>query len=152
MAAKPKAGVTGSEGVRPPEAVGPKYITEAQLDDKLSGFLDKVAELVKKPDAPETPHETAVRKAGPAPMQSNPEWEEKAREILGDALDHTEYVYLKTGGVLFALVIKNDKSNAPAAYLERTGQDRRSKEIGQEGTAGVEAWCLLVSANLKKAR
>ena len=144
-ATKPVPGVKGS-------SEGPKYITEAQLDDKLSGFLDKVAELVKKPEAPETPHEKEVRKAGPTPMQSNPEWEEKAREILGDALDHTEYVYLKTGGVLFTLVIKAEASNAPVAYLERMGTDRRSKEIGQEGTAGVEAWCLLVKTNLAKAR
>lgn len=141
-----------AEAKNQPKVPEQKYITESQLDEKLSGFLDKVAELVKKPEAPETPLEKEVRKAGPAPMQTNPEWEEKAKEILGDLLDHTEYQYLKTGGVLFTLVIDKEKSNAPAAYLERMGQDRRSKEIGQEGTAGVEAWCMLVSTNLKKAR
>lgn len=149
------------------KAPAAKFITETQLNAALENLskemVNAVAKLVAKPEdntvaapavaaQPETPLEKEVRKAAPNKVETNPEWEEVARDILGDSLDHTEYQYLKTGGVLFTVVIEKGASNAPTDYLERMGQDRRSKEIGQEGTSGVEGWCKLIKQNLAKPR
>lgn len=144
------------KGIKGSTPATPAFVTAAELDQKLESFggelINKVAELVAQkapePVRQETPLEREVRNAAPDRPQTNPEWEEKAREILGVALDHTEFRYLKTGGVLFTVIIDRDHTNAPANYLEAMGEDRRTKEIGQEGTQGVEAWCKLIKQNL----
>ena len=100
----------------------------------------------------ETLAEKMITKAGPNSAPINPEWEEHANEILGEALDHCEVAYLKSGGLLFTVVIKTELSNASKDYLERHGTDRRSKEIGSDGIAGVDNWCKLVKANLGRPR
>lgn len=149
----------------------PKYVTEErfkQLEDGVDSILDRMDELLKKPPqqevsvngpvspataaapANETPIERIVRKAGANEIPMNPEWEELAREIIGDPLDHCEIAYVKNGGVLFTIVIKEEFSNAGRDYLERYKQDRRTKEVGSEGIEGVEAWCKLVKSNLAK--
>ena len=57
----------------------------------------------------------------------------------------------KGGGTLFTVVIKPEFSNAAPEYLERYKADRRTKEIGSEGLSGVETWCKLIRANLKRS-
>jgi len=127
--------------------------------DSLAESMGMLMEMVKaqatQPVAPiaptvETPLDKEIRKAGPRREQVNPEWEEKAKEILGDYFDHCEVEYLKHGGTVFTLVINAEKSNAPAEYLHLYKTDRRSKEIGNEGIEGVESWCKLVMQNLKR--
>lgn len=105
------------------------------------------------PLVPETPLEKEVRKAGPDPITATPpDWDEKAREILGEALDHCEMTYGASGGVRFSLIIKPEHSNAPKDYLKYYGQDRRTKDVGSEGIQGVENWCKLVKQNLGTKR
>lgn len=89
-------------------------------------------------------------KAAPDKIQSNPEWEAIAKEILGAALDHTEVQYEKSGGIKFTVVVAKDFSNAPSQYLELTKQDRRTKEVSHEGAQGVEEWCRQIKANLAR--
>lgn len=98
----------------------------------------------------ETAMEKEVRKAAPDVNPVNPAWEEKAEDILGDYLDHCEVFFPKRGGTIFTVVIKLEKSNAALEYLDVMKQDRRSKEIGNEGIEGVEQWCKLVAQNLKR--
>ncbi len=104
------------------------------------------------PAAPETPAEAAVRKASANQIPMNPEWEERAREIIGDALAHCEIQYLRSGGVIFTVVIKDEFSNESADYIKYYGSDRRSKEIGAEGVEGVDNWCKLVKSNLARPK
>ena len=119
-----------------------KFVTSEELDAKLDDFLTKIVGVMKESTpivapavTPETPEQVEIKKAGPNPGQTNPEWDEMARSILGDdVIDHTE------------------KSNAPKDYMDRMGQDRRSKEIGQEGITGVEAWCKLILQNLHRPK
>ncbi len=101
---------------------------------------------------PETPVEKSIRKAGPNEIPMNPEWEEMAQDIIGEAVDHCEIAYLKNGGVLFTVIIRDEFSNAGHDYLQRMGSDRRSKEVGTEGIAGVEEWCRLIKSNLAKSK
>lgn len=105
------------------------------------------------PAVPETAIEKEIRKAAPDDINPvNPAWTEKAEEVLGEALERCEVFYPKRGGTIFTLVIKPAFSNASVEYMERTKSDRRSKEIGNEGIEGVEQWCKLVAANLKRAK
>jgi hypothetical protein len=125
-----------------------------ELTDMMKTLVDTVTELKNKP-IPNTPaakeaEEVAKAKYDQAPI--NPAWEEKAREIIGEALDHCEIFYPKGGGQIFTVVIKPEFSNAPKEYLERCKVDRRSKEIGNEGIGGVELWCKLVKQNLKRGK
>lgn len=94
----------------------------------------------------------ASEKARSNRVTNNPEWEEIAREILGPALDHTEVEHERSGGIKFTVVIKLDYSNADKNYLELNKVDRRSKEISQEGLAGVEDWCRQIKANLTRTQ
>ena len=85
----------------------------------------------------------------------NPAWEAKAREIIGEALDHCELYYPKTGGTLFTVVIKKESSKAPRDYLERYHVDRRTINIEREGYRGYDGvvrWCNLVKQNLGNQR
>jgi hypothetical protein len=142
-----------------PKKVTKQYVTVEQfsaLTDVISKMNDSLSELKNK--TVELPKTTATKeaqeiekaKADQAPI--NPAWEDMAREIVGEALDHCEIFYPKAGGTIFTVVIKPELSNAPKEYLERMKTDRRSKEIGAEGISGVENWCKLVKQNLKKGR
>lgn len=164
MATPPKE--AKGAGAKKPAATKPKveYATKAELNE-LSNNVGELVNLIKsgalsQPAAlatpavatPETPEEKEVKKASPDSAPVNPEWEEKAREILGDALERCEVQYLRRGGTVFTVVIKNEHSNAPVEYLERMKVDRRSREIGNEGIEGVEIWCKLVAQNLRRPK
>lgn len=127
------------------------YVTKESFDKSMELLLDKLEGLEKqKVTAPETPEEKEVKAAGPNRVDTNPEWEDEARRILGDYLDHTEVQHEKSGGIKFTIVIKNEKSNAGAAYLDLVHTDRRTKEVASEGMNGVTLWCRLVRQNLKR--
>lgn len=140
----------------------PEFITKDVLMESMRAVLGEVRTMVREevsaaiPISNQTPAEIQkekdVAKAGPNRYEVNPEWEDMAREIVGDALDHTELEYAKGGGQKFTLVIKTEFSNAPADYLERNRVDRRTREIGTEGEAGVRNWCELVRNNLKRPK
>jgi hypothetical protein len=130
-----------------------------ELSSAVSGLVDivtKLAQDIATPPKPQTveeiKHEAEVTKASPAKETVNSAWVEKATEIVGESLDHCEVFYPKNGGTIFTLVIKESHSNAAKDYLERYKTDRRSKEIGNEGIEGVEAWCKLVRDNLKRGK
>lgn len=120
-----------------------------KLAESVDSLKNKTTEL---PKTKATIEELEIAKAKSDQAPINPAWEDMAREIIGEALDHCEIYYPKAGGTLFTVVIKTELSNAPKEYLERMGTDRRSKEIGAEGISGVENWCKLVAQNLKKGR
>ncbi len=140
----------------------PKYASAADLAElskgmsDLVGIVGELAEKLKSPPAPksadEVKHDAEVTKAKPNLETVNPAWVEKAQELIGEALDHCEVFYPKHGGTLFTLVIKKEFSNAPVDYLERYKSDRRTREIGNEGIEGVENYCKLVAANLKRSK
>lgn len=145
----------------------PKFVTEERFEKLETGvntLLDKMEAFMTQPKdtatatpgvipAPvETVIDKEIKKAGANDAPINPAWEEKAKEIIGEAVDHCEVAYLRNGGVIFTIVIKTEMSNAPKDYLDRMGQDRRSKEVGSEGIEGVENWCKLVKANLARPR
>ncbi len=153
-----KAGKGGKPGVG---TKSPDQFVDRKDFDKLSETVDTlsdgIAELLKRSSAPAVAPEVEaeqkeVSKASPNKYTSNPEWEDIAREIIGEAVDHTEIQYVKGGGLLFTIVIKDEFSNAPDDYLERYKSDRRSREVGAEGEAGVRIWCELVRNNLKRAK
>lgn len=175
---KKKKGTSKPKGTGRPNP-NVEYVTKAEFEDFGNKIVDAIAGLAPKAPAPddtpigttstftvqtgtggnpppvatpETSAEREVRKASPKEVPMNPEWEEMAQEIIGEAVDHCEISYLKNGGVLFTIVVKNEFSNAGADYLSRMGTDRRSREIGQEGLAGVEEWCKLVKSNLARPK
>lgn len=148
---------TKPASTKPLKAVEPKqeFVTTEQFNqvtDVLSKLVDAVTELKNKPTptAAQSAQDTEVAKAKADQAPINPSWEEKAQEILGEYLDHCEIFYPKQGGQIFTVIIKEDMSNSPKEYMERHKSDRRSREIGNEGIAGVENWCKLVRANLKR--
>lgn len=145
----------------------PKYVTEERFS-KLEQGVDTLIELMQKDreaptkeatvatgeaPKPETALDKEVRKASADSVQRVPEdWDEKAKEIVGDALDHCEMTYGQNGGVRFIVVIKDEFSNAGKDYLSYYGQDRRTKDIAGEGLAGVENWCKLIRQNLNRPK
>lgn len=154
---------------RKPQEPTNKFVTEerfAQLESSMGAILDLLEKQAQKPVEPapaaaagltpatpvETPAEASVRKAGANQIPMNPEWEERAREIIGEAVDHCEIQYLKNGGVIFTVVIKKEMSNERTDYLNYYGSDRRSKEIGAEGIEGVDNWCKLIKSNLARPK
>lgn len=164
---------TKKQGAKAPAAPKPKLTLaslaadQAETSKSVNRILDILEAQAKAPAAEaaapvapataaapenETPIEKQVRKASANEIPMNPEWEELAREIIGDPLDHCEIAYLKNGGVIFTIVIKDEFSNAGRDYLERYKSDRRSKEVGSEGIEGVENWCKLVKSNLAKGK
>ena len=136
----------------------PKKYASIEEFNALAGSVSDLVQLIKSGalSQPATPaaiaEEKAIVAASPNNYQVNTDWEDMAREIVGEALDHTELAYVKGGGQVFTLVIKPEHSNAPKDYLTRYKVDRRSKEIGSEGEAGAKQWCQLVSSNLKRPR
>lgn len=173
--AAPKFGTPEWRKLHPRKTAGAKpepkekYVTTERFE-ALEGGVSRILDMLEKgagaapaadPAAPvspatataqpnETPIDKQVRKAGANEIPMNPEWEEMAHEIIGEPLDHCEIAYVKNGGVLFTIVIKEEFSNAGKDYLERYKQDRRTKEVGSEGIEGVENWCKLVKSNLSK--
>lgn len=123
-----------------------------KLTSVLETLVSTVTELKNRPvpTVAETKEEVEIKKAKPDHAPIPESWEESAREILGEMLDHVELLQPRGGGTLFTVVIKPEFSNAPKEYLERHKLDRRTKEIGNEGISGVEAWCKLVRSNIKK--
>jgi hypothetical protein len=151
------SGTGGYIPIRPQPEPEPKggYVTQEQLEKFGDGLMGAIEALGKRMATPSTPaevkQEVAISAASTdSHMPVPPKWEEKARELLGDALDHCELAMPARGGTHFTLVIKNEHSNAPKDYLERYKADRRTREIGNEGMGGVEEWCKLVALNLKK--
>lgn len=139
-------------GSRKPETKQ-EFVTVDQFDkmtDLMKGLVEAVTELKSRPATPQAAEtqEVAKAKADAAPI--NPAWEDKAREIIGEAVDHCEVFYPKAGGQIFTIVIKTEFSNASADYMQRMKTDRRSREIGNEGIGGVEIWAKLVKQNLKR--
>ncbi len=144
-------------------AAKPEFVSKAEFD-KLSNSVGDLVELIKSgalsqpapAAAAATPEQAKedkeAAKATANKYTVNPEWEDLAREIIGEAVDHTEIQYIKGGGLMFTVVIKTEFSNSPADYLERYKSDRRSKEVGSEGEAGVRQWCELIRNNLKRPK
>ena len=145
-----------NKGGRPAKEKEAQYVTVDQfnkLTEVLGKIVDTVNEIKNKPaSVPEAKEAEEVRKAKWDQAPINPAWEEKAIEIIGEAVDHCEIFYPKSGGTIFTVVIKTELSNAPQEYLDRAKSDRRSREIGPEGIAGVENWCKLIRANLKRGQ
>lgn len=143
-----------------PESVDPKEFkaltdTVNTLASGMSDMLDliKSGALSKPPQTvAEILTEKEADKATANKYTVNPDWEDIAREIIGAAVDHTEIEYVKGGGMKFTVVIKEEFSNASTEYLERHKVDRRSKEVGTEGEAGVRVWCEQIRNNLKRTK
>lgn len=125
-------------------------LLEAQA--KAPAAIEKSADTAKEPADIASVSQAASAKAKPNHVTVNPEWDEIAREILGAALDHTEVEHERSGGIKFTLVLKLSHSNADTQYLEIVKTDRRTKEVSQEGVAGVEEWCRTVKANLARTQ
>lgn len=142
--------------IKKEKKVETQYVTQAQfteLTNVIKGLVDVVTEVKSKTASPieaKEAAEIAKAKHDQAPM--NPVWEDMAKEIIGEAVDHCELYQPRSGGTIFTVVIKNEFSNAPKEYLERMKADRRSREIGNEGISGVETWCKLIRANLKRSQ
>ncbi len=141
-----------------------KFVTVEQfsefqktMESSMMQIVDALKTQATQPVAPavatpvvETPLDRDIRKAAPDAEPVNTAWREKAEEILGDALDRCEVLFPKKGGTLFTVVIKKEYSNAPENYMQFYKEDRRTKEIGNEGLEGVEQWCKLVKSNLER--
>ena len=129
------------------------------LESTMKSLVDVVTKLAERPmvaPAPTTPEEIKKDKeitaAGPIVTPVNTVFEAKAKEILGDQIERCEMLYQKNGGSVFTVVVKKEFSNAPKEYLMMYKEDRRSREIGNEGVDGVEQFCKLISQNLKRGR
>lgn len=140
------------EEKEPKKGRPPKYATREEFQS-LQGSVGQILELLSKKQ--EEPKELTVVKSFPKKdvadsdeVMINPRWEARAREILGDALDHCEMTFNEKGGVIFTVIVARERSNAPKDYLQMYKADRRSKEIGGEGLNGVEEWCKRVKLNL----
>lgn len=139
-----------------------QYLSKQEFKESIGALVGEIRGLIREEiDAvkialPATPAEVSREKdivaAAPNKYTVNPEWEEIAGEIVGEALDHTEIEYAKGGGMKFTIVVKTEMSNASPDYLERNKVDRRTREIGAEGEAGVKNWCQLVASNLKRPK
>ncbi len=144
-----------------------KFVTEEKFNE-LSESVSALVGLVKQSladsaeanatnakDPVAVAKELEVTKAGPQPFITpvNPEWEQVAKDIIGaEKIERCEMQHLRSGGLIFTVVIKKEHSNALDNYLEVHKEDRRSKEIGAEGIGGVENWCKLIAQNLKRGK
>ena len=141
---------------KPVAKAEPKYITAAELDAKLDKFADGILGAIEKrlgtkEEKPEAVKEAEeVKKASPNKFTVNDEWDEIAKKTIGEAVDHTEVVHERNGGIKFTVVIKKKFSNAPQQYWDLVGTDRRTKEVGSTGEGGVTEWCKLIKQNLAR--
>lgn len=140
----------------------PKAVTRSEFDG-LTTTVSRILDLLERQTAVNAPaliqstaapvadpiQEKKIAEASPNKYQTDDEWDAIARDIIGDAIDHTE-VERKGGGVKFTVVIKTEKSNAPKEYIDRMKVDRRTREVGAEGTEGVTQYCKLIRANLAR--
>lgn len=151
---KPKA------SKKSPPAKSESFVTKEEFKSLESNVLQALDLITKKLEKPE-PHpvfaEKEIEEAKPqmtdAPM--NPHWKKAAEEILGDALEDVFVQYPESGGTMFTVVIKKEKSNASQSHWEqhktdKFAKDRRTKNIGNTGLEGVKKWCELVKANLTR--
>lgn len=128
------------------------------LESTMKSLVDVVTKLAERPVSvvSATPEEIKkdkeISSAGPNATPVNTVFEAKAREILGDQIERCEMLYQKSGGSVFTVVIKKEFSNAPKEYLAMYKEDKRSREIGNEGVDGIEQFCKLISQNLKRGR
>ena len=142
------------KATRPAAKPKEDFVTKAeftQLTDVLTtmaGVLEGIQKKIATPAETKQDVEAARAKHDSAPVPES--WEIATKDILGEIVDHVELFQPRSGGTLFTVVIKPEFSNAPKEYLERNKYDRRTKEIGNEGVAGVENWCKLIKANLKR--
>ena len=129
-----------------------KFVTVEQFEKFGDAVIERLEKLANQPvpTAAEVKEKAAIEAAGPDNAQTNPAWDAVAKEQLGEYLDHTEVQYGKSGTIAFTIVIKNEKSNAPADYMERVHCDRRTREVSSEGLEGVTMWVRLVKAQLLK--
>jgi hypothetical protein len=136
--------------------VQPEYASAAsvtELASAVNSILDKLEAMSNAPATPSPIQDVVVPiVGGPNKTTTNPEWESTAREILGEALDHTEVEHEKSGGIKFTVVIDRRFSNANPAYLELNKTDRRTKEVSREGMQGVEEWCRQILGNLSRTK
>jgi hypothetical protein len=139
---------------KPIEAQKEKYVSVDKFN-KLTSVLETLVSTVTElknrpvPTVAETKEELEIKKVAPDKRYVNPVFEETAREILGEMMD---YCYQAHDGNTFAVVIKEEFSNAPKDYLGMYKLDIRSKPLGNEGVSGVESFCKLVRSNLKRAQ
>lgn len=135
------------------------YVTKEEFE-KLVGAVQGLVKVVTENkagvsvegSAKAVQEEKEIKRAGPNKYTVNPEWEALAKEIIGDAVDHTEQEFTKGGGIKFTVVIKTEQSNAPESYMQTFKVDRRTKEIGTEGESGVKEWCERIKNNLKREK
>ena len=130
--------------------------------DQFNELIELVKGIAAKPAVAATPEaikkEKEIDSVNPDQVPVNPLWEAKAREIIGkgkdgdEIIERCEMIYPKSGGALFTVIIKNEHSNAPKEYLQMYKQDRRTREIGNEGITGVTNWSLLIKQNLGRPR
>lgn len=147
----------GTKKPAPAKFVGAKEFADFKKEttDNTNTIINMLTEMKTKPaevvsSATVTEVDKEVAKADPNEVPINPEWDKAAREIIGEAVDHCEVQHIKSGGLLFTVVIKPEFSNAPKDYIERYKSDRRTREIGNEGFGGVELWCKLIKQNLAR--
>lgn len=131
------------------------YVTKKEFDE-LNNSVNRLVDLFEKNSGVTKPVadpkvEKEIEEAGPNKYSTDDEWDAIAMEIIGEAVDHTE-VERKGGGVKFTVVIKKELSNAAPEYLERMKVDRRTREVGADGTEGVTQYCKLIKANLARPR
>lgn len=137
-----------------------KFITSAELDEKFDKFGDKVLALfegiekkieAKPVDAPQVAAVTeAIKKAAPDDFSVNDKWDAIAKDIIGEAVDHTEVVHEDSGGIKFTVVIKKSFSNAGQMYWDLVKTDRRTMAVNNTGIEGVKNWCNLIKQNLAR--
>lgn len=136
-----------------------KFVTKEAFDQKFTSLENSLASIVDILSKPNVPAEVAkqavetqkVDEASHDTGDTNPRYDAKAKEILGEKVERTFVKYPKGGGTLFTVVIKKEFSNAPKDYLERMKEDQRTVNIEREefrGEDGVEAWAKLIKANL----
>jgi len=111
--------------------------------NSLSSAVEKLTRLIT--ESVVTEKEIPAR---PDIINMAPAWKDAAFDILGDYIDDLQAFYPSSGGCLFTVVIKREKSNASQSHWEMHKQDRRTKELGNTGLEGVKKWCELIKKNL----
>ena len=96
------------KGEKPPEKK--QYVEKKDFDtllDAVNNLASLMTTQVKKTETPEESKQVKeVEKAGPNKYEVDSDWEEIAKEIIGEEfLDHTE-LERKGGGIKFTIVIK----------------------------------------------
>lgn len=140
-----------------PEKSEQTYVTQDDFNKFSEGVMKALENIVNNPVTSVVNTQEQIKQdalvseaTSDEYMSVPPEWNREAKNILGDALDHCELEIKE--GARFTVVIKKEFSNAPEDYLDRYKVDRRTREIGNTGIAGVKEWCTLISQNLKRGK